>query len=82
MADKYKTNATDMPKLIAIGMALLPTARENAKMDMKKRVVVRVGMEAAVGLGLRPCAVEAQMTLFYDPNHCVTCTLRIIVCVG
>lgn len=68
MADELKLNATDMPELIAIGMARLLTAMENAEMDTRKWVVVNVGMEPAVGLGRRLIAVRVQ-TLIYDLNY-------------
>lgn len=69
MADELKLNATDMPELIAIGMARLLTAMENAEMDTRKWVVVNVGMEPAVGLGRRLIAVRVQRTLIYDLNY-------------
>lgn len=74
MADEFKLNATDMPELIAIGMARLLTAMENAEMDTRKWVVVNVGMEPAVGLGLRLIAVRAQRTLIYNLNYNVIYT--------
>lgn len=54
-------------------MAQLPIAKENAEMDMRKGVVVNVGMEAAVGLGPKLCAVR-QRTLIYDLDYNVMYT--------
>jgi hypothetical protein len=58
-----------LSSMVVIGMVQLLIARENAHLDGMKGVVVSVGMEAAVGLGARPCAVKAQMKLVHNCNH-------------